>query len=98
MNTAIESEEWRSIDSIEKMQKRTYKSGAVRYYTKGYRKWYRLDECMALHWLKQKYFVKQAEYKIIKEEESKDTMRKLWLRIGQKLGGFDWVKHRVDKE
>ena len=103
MSTAIKTEQWRSIESSELLEKRTYKSGRVHYYVKSsYAKtWGRVEGHWAESiWLKKKWFVKEEEYKAIKEEEAMNTMRNFWLSQAQRAGGASpkWArKHNVQK-
>lgn len=100
MSTAIETEQWRSVESSELLEKRTYKSGRVNYYVKSsYAKtWGRVEGYLAEeHWLAEKWFVKEEEYKQIKQEQNEGNMRRFWLSMAQKVGGFDAHKLREEK-
>jgi len=97
MNTAIATEQWLGVESSELLEKRTYKSGQVRWYSKGFYACYRLEASTAKHWLMKKYFVKQDEYDAIKAKETDMMMLRYTLRLAQRAGGFKTTYER-DKE
>jgi len=97
MNTAITTEQWLGVESSEVMEKRTYESGQVRWYSKGFYGWHRLEAGTAKHWLNKKYFVKQDEYDAIKAKESEMMMLRFYLTQAHKAGGVK-PKYERDKE
>jgi len=86
MNTAIKTETWYQKDGTGLLEKRTYESGQVRWYEKGYKSWHRSEEDMALMWLDKKYFLTEEENHEYTINETVRMMNNFLLSLAQKAG------------
>ena len=77
---------WYSKESTGILEQRTYESGQVRWYEKGFETWYRLEEDTALRWLEKKYYLTEAEKEEFQQDESYRMLRSYWLHLAQKVG------------
>lgn len=85
---AIAIETWIARDSSETIEKRTYKSGKVRYYMGMNRKWL-IETQLALHYINKEIFISIEQKEKLVKEEWEAVGRRVLLMRAQEIGGFD---------
>lgn len=88
------TEQWLNLYNTDKLEKRTYQSGQVRWYICSFKKWRRIEDFTATRWVALKTFITPKEYIKSREDESTKMMLRYYLRKGQMIGSYNW-KNRL---